>query len=84
MLNDSTLNRLERDLGDLHNRESGLTDEIRQAQTEHQQKLRALESELESELSRIDHLRTKLKNDIHYKENEIERRRDQLLHEQAK
>jgi predicted nucleic acid-binding Zn-ribbon protein len=84
MLNDSTLTRLERDLRDLHDRERGLTDEIRQAQTDHQQKLRELESDLDRELARIDHLRTRIKNDIHYKQSEIERRRDQLLHEQAK
>jgi predicted nucleic acid-binding Zn-ribbon protein len=84
MLNDSTLNRLERELGDLHNRERGLTSEIREAQTKHQQNLRHLEDELNRELSDIDRQRNKIENDIHYKESEIERRRDQLLREQQK
>lgn len=83
MLNDPTLNRLESDLNKLHIQERELTNEIRQAQTKHQQNARQLEEDLNRELERIDRERKRLSNDIHFKESELSRHRDDLIKKQS-
>jgi chromosome segregation ATPase len=83
MLNDPTLRRIESDIKKIHDKERELADQIREAQNTHQQRVRELERQLQSELEHIDRERRSAANDLRFKEAELERHRDDLLKKAA-